>query len=187
MACGWCSNKWLQTFPFPPPGQTSHYLCVCVLINTDNLLIDWLIHWLIIGDIVKMITFHLTLVHWHCDIFYCLTLNNCVCLMWCNTQHIHVTHMVSQKSSRCVWCRCPTLSTEPLQSPRPASPVRSSRMSMCPSLLRSSWSNSSAQRFSLSWSGPGDSLSWQCAQENRVCLDPITASHSQLMGCKGIS
>jgi len=67
-----------------------------------------------------------------------------------------------------------TLSKEPLESPRPASPARSSRMSMRPSLLRSSWSKSSAQRFSLSWSWQGGSLSWHCTNGNQVRWGPMT-------------
>lgn len=88
----------------------------------------------------------------------------------------------SSKSSTPSWLvspACTILSREPLESPRPASPVRSSRMSMCPSLLRSSCSNSSAQRFSLSWSGPADSLSWQHAQVH--CGLIIGASRGQAL------
>lgn len=81
-----------------------------------------------------------------------------------------------------------TLSREPLESPRPASPIRSSRISMRPSLLRSSSSNSSAHCFSLSWSWSGDLLSWQRAQGNQVHWSPITgASQSQLIGYRGIN
>lgn len=77
---------------------------------------------------------------------------------------------------------CLTFSRELLESPRPASPVRSSRMSMCPSLLTSSSSNSCAQRRSLSWSGSGDLLSWQRADRNQVHWGLITgASQSKLV------
>lgn len=71
---------------------------------------------------------------------------------------------------------CPTLSKERLESPRPASPARRSRMSMRPSWLRSILSNSLTQLFSLSPSGPGDSLSWQCARGNQGHWIPITGA-----------
>lgn len=77
-------------------------------------------------------------------------------------------------------CCCITFSTEPLESPWSASPLRSSRMSMCPSLLMSSCSKSSAQRCSRSSSGPEDSLSWQCTQGNQVRWVPMTGHQSEL-------
>lgn len=105
----------------------------------------------------------------------CLNINNSNFLMWYKMCVIEVS----------CWL---TLSREPLESPRPASPVRSSRMSMRPSLLRSSSSNSSAHCFSLSWSWSGDLLSWQHAQGNQVHWSPITgASQSQLIGYRGIN
>lgn len=67
-----------------------------------------------------------------------------------------------------------TFSAEPLESPCPDSPACSSRMSMRPSLLRSSCSNSWAQRFSLSCSRPGELPAWQYTRGNCLQWCPIT-------------
>lgn len=72
-----------------------------------------------------------------------------------------------------------TFSAEPLESPCPDSPACSSTMSMRPSLLRSSCSNSWAQRFSLSCSRPGDLPAWQCTRRNCLQWCPINWCHSQ--------
>lgn len=74
---------------------------------------------------------------------------------------------------------CLTLCKEALEIPLPASPIRSSKMSIRPSLLMSSSLNSSAQRFSLSL------LSWQHAEGSHILWGPITGA-TKLTGSRCI-
>lgn len=106
---------------------------------------------------------------------WCLTDEDCAGLSRVPTSTTpHCTRVNINKQVYLRYRCALTFSREPLESPRPASPVRSSLMSIRPSLLRSSSSNSSAQRFCLSWSAPGGSLFWQWARGDQVQWGPMS-------------